>query len=194
MFVILWSKSMRKDSLKLYFIAIVPEEPVFSEVKAFKSEFKDRYNSKAALRSPPHITLHMPFKWNEEKEERLIKPLKQLAVEYQPFSLLLNDFGAFPPRVIYVNVDESKELDALQKDVKKLAKTSWHIHPPKGGLDRPFRPHMTIAFRDLKKSSFHEAWPEFKERKYSTTFEVKDICLLKHNGKSWDVLERIPLK
>ena len=185
---------MKKDNLKLYFIAIVPEEPVFSEIKVFKTEFKDRFNSKAALRSPPHITLHMPFKWKEEKEDRLIKPLGEMAGELKPFNLILNSFGAFPPRVIYVKVDESKELDALHKSVRNLAKASWHIYPPKGGQDRPFRPHMTAAFRDLKKADFQIAWQEFKERNYSAAFDVKDICLLKHNGKSWDVIERVTLQ
>ena len=40
-----------------------------------KQEFANRFNSKAALRSPPHITLHMPFKWKEEKEVKLIDVL-----------------------------------------------------------------------------------------------------------------------
>ncbi|MEN8248717.1 MAG: RNA 2',3'-cyclic phosphodiesterase [Bacteroidota bacterium] len=182
---------MKKDNLKLYFIAIVPNEPHFSELKAFKTEFKDRFNSKAALRSPPHITLHMPFKWNEEKEDRLIKTLNMLAEEHSPFDLILNDFGAFPPRVIFVKVGENDQLHKLQKAVQKVAKTSWHIYPKEP--QRPFRPHMTVAFRDLKKPAFHEAWSQFKDRKYSAQFEVFDICLLKHNGKSWDVLERVQL-
>ncbi|MBT8191301.1 MAG: 2'-5' RNA ligase family protein [Bacteroidia bacterium] len=184
---------MTKPKPKLYFIAIVPGEPVFSEILAFKTEFKDRFNSTAALRSPPHITLHMPFKWNQDKEDELIKPLCTLAGEQQSFKLSLHDFGAFPPRVIFVQVNENTELNKLQQVVQNIAKTKWHIHTPGSGTQRPFRPHMTIAFRDLKKSAFHGAWVEFKERRYVNTFEVKDLCLLKHNGKSWDVMERILL-
>lgn len=49
----------------LYFIALVLPSPLYEEVTRLKEYFRDRYNSKAALRSPPHITLHMPFKWKE---------------------------------------------------------------------------------------------------------------------------------
>jgi hypothetical protein len=52
---------MKRDSLRLYFIAHVPEEPVFADLMALKTAVRDLYGSKAALRSPPHITLHMPF-------------------------------------------------------------------------------------------------------------------------------------
>ena len=176
---------MKQDSLKLFFVAIVPEEPVYSEVLAFKSEVRDRFNSSAALRSPPHITLHMPFQWKEKKEEQLQGSLDELASRHQPFQLTLGDFGAFPPRVIYVHVKESYALITIQKEIHRNAAVNWHIYPQTNS--RPFTPHMTIAFRDLKKSIFREAWKEFGQRKYNAEFTIGDLCLLKHNGKSWDI-------
>ena len=59
--------------------------------------------------------------------------------------------------------------------------------------ERPFRPHMTIAFRDLKKPLFFEAKEEFEQKSLEEQFYVKDICLLKHNGSSWDVYRRYEL-
>ena len=182
---------MKRDALKLYFVAIVPEEPVYSEVLAFKSEFSDRFNSSAALRSPPHITLHMPFQWKEKKEEQLLSSLNKLAVLHQSFKITLTDFGAFPPRVIYINVIDCDALNIIQKEVGRNAATNWHIFPQPN--NRPFKPHMTIAFRDLKKPMFHEAWKEFEQRKYKAEFTVNDLCLLKHNGKSWEILHKLAL-
>jgi len=52
---------------ELYFIAIVPTSPLSEELLAWKQYFQEHYQSKAALNSPPHITLHMPFEWKEEK-------------------------------------------------------------------------------------------------------------------------------
>ena len=182
---------MRRDSLKLYFVAIVPEEPVYSEGLAFKTEIRDRFNSSAALRSPPHITLHMPFQWQEAKEELLVNSLDKLVILHKPFQVALEDFGAFIPRVIYIHVVESESLNMLQKEVSRNASINWHIYPKPDS--RPFMPHMTIAFRDLKKPKFFEAWQEFERRKYSAEFTVKDLCLLKHNGKTWDVLHRATL-
>jgi 2'-5' RNA ligase len=180
---------MKRDALKLYFVAIVPEEPVYSEVLAFKSEFSDRFNSSAALRSPPHITLHMPFQWKEKKEEQLLSSLDELAILQQPFNITLTDFGSFIPRVIYVNVVDCDALNIIQKEVGRNAANYWHIYPQPNS--RPFKPHLTIAFRDLKKPMFHEAWKEFEQRKYKAEFTVNDLCLLKHNGKSWDIFQKL---
>jgi 2'-5' RNA ligase len=172
-----------KNDKELYFIALVPDEPVYSEIWQLKEEIRDRFASKAALRSPPHITLHMPFKWPSKKEALLGSTLQAVAEEQEPFIITLNKFGAFEPRVIYVGVEESAELTGLQKTIATQAAAVWHIYPMSGG--RPFRPHMTIAFRDLKKPKFYEAWQEFKERPYQNTMPVRKICLLKHNGKHW---------
>ena len=176
---------MKRDSLKLYFVAIVPEEPVYSEVLAFKAEIRDRFNSSAALRSPAHITLHMPFQWKAEKEELLLDSLNNLASLHQSFQLSLVNFAAFPPRVIYIHVIDSEALNTVQKEVHRNAATNWHIYPQPNS--RPFKPHMTIAFRDLKRQMFHEAWQDFEQREYKAEFTVGDLCLLKHNGKSWDI-------
>lgn len=182
---------MKRDSLRLYFVAIVPEEPVYSAVLALKSEFRDRFNSSAALRSPPHITLHMPFQWREEKQEQLLISLDKIAKSQQQFKIALEDFGCFQPRVIYVNVEDCESLNMAQKEVSRNAATNWHIYPRSDS--RPFRPHMTIAFRDLKKPKFFEAWKEFESRKYSAEFTVSNLCLLKHNGKTWEVYHRASL-
>ena len=64
----------------------------------------------------------------------------------------LHGFGSFPPRVIFVHVDASPELMALQKSVRRHCRT--HL-----GLlhsdyqDLPFHPHITVGFRDLKRRS-----------------------------------------
>lgn len=64
-----------------YFIAIIPPSPIESDVLALKNFFKEKYNSKASLNSPPHITLHMPFLWKEKKEEELNDALRSFAIE-----------------------------------------------------------------------------------------------------------------
>ena len=54
--------------LQKYFIALVPPEPLLSEIQRVKQQIFDDYGTKGALRSPGHITLHMPFSWEEEKK------------------------------------------------------------------------------------------------------------------------------
>ena len=57
-------------------------------------------------------------------------------------------------------------------------------------LDYPYHPHMTVAFRDLKKELFTLAWDEFESKQYAPSFEVNTITLLKHDGKEWKQLKQ----
>ena len=82
-------------SVKLYFIGIIPPHDSYNEACKLKHYFKEHYNSKASLNSPPHITLHMPFQWKEEKENDLIQKLQEFSSDVKCFNLQLSDFGRF---------------------------------------------------------------------------------------------------
>lgn len=172
-----------KKGDKRYFIAIIPPEPLASEITALKQEFVERFNSKASLRSPAHITLHMPFQWKEAKEERIFKVLAQ-TTNFDSFTVELNGFGAFPPRTIFIQPQESAELEQMNMELLQATKRQLNLFHAVhiGG----FHPHITVAFRDLRKPLFHEAWKEFKQRQFKASFEVNSFWLLKHNGKSWE--------
>ncbi|UII27995.1 RNA 2',3'-cyclic phosphodiesterase [Fulvivirga maritima] len=177
----------------LYFIALIPPSPIKEDAQQWKEYFSDNYNSKAALKSPPHITLHMPFKWKEEKENRIIEALEQLASTSQKFELEMDGFGAFEPRVIYMALNKPEGLSLLYKNLQSVMKRELNIFNA-DYKNRGYHPHLTVAFRDLKKAKFMEAWPEFKDKKYNANFQVSDFHLLKHNGKHWDVYQAFDLK
>jgi 2'-5' RNA ligase len=179
----------KNDKRIQYFIAVIPPSPFFDEALKIKQYFQERYNSKGALKSPPHITLHMPFKWKEEKEKVLIKKLEEFAGKFSPLEIAFNGFNCFPPRVIYIETKESVQLTHLQKELMRFCKQELGLHNA-NYKDRPFRPHLTVAFRDLKKADFREAWEEFKEKKFEGSFAVDAIVLLKHNGKQWEVFRQ----
>jgi 2'-5' RNA ligase len=178
---------------KQYFLAIIPPAPVFDQALGLKNYFKQRYNSKASLNSPPHITLHMPFRWKEDKEQELINTLNNFETGLKPFELQLLNFASFPPRVIYIDVVESHDLISLQKKLLRFCKRELNLFNA-DYKDQPFHPHLTLAFRDLKKSVFGEAWEEFKSKPFSATFSIDKFDLLKHNGKVWEPLAGISLK
>lgn len=177
----------------LYFIAIVPPEPVYGEALTLKNQFKDQYHSKAALNSPPHITLHMPFAWKESKEAALINSLEAFSMTQYSFELRLNNFSAFEPRVIFIDVIKNERLEALQKQLKRFCKVELNLFNA-DYKERAYHPHLTLAFRDLKKPEFYKAWEEFKEKKFEAAVEVTSIFLLKHDGKEWKIVKQLPLK
>ena len=118
---------VKTEHRKQYFVAIIPPSPVYEEALALKEYFKEKYGSKAALSSPPHVTLHMPFFWREAKEERLISALQQFARKCDPLKVCLDNFSVFPPRVIFIGVAESDALENLQKRLHRFFKQELDI-------------------------------------------------------------------
>ena len=177
---------MELQRKSLYFIAVLPSSPILEEIGELKHYFKDQYQSKASLNSPPHITLHMPFEWKEEKEARLLNTLTAFSKNQTSLFLQLENFGCFEPRVIFINVIKNPLLDLMQKELHQLFKKELNLFNAQY-RDLPFHPHVTLAFRDLKKPMFYKAWEEFRGKKFEHSFKADRICLLKHGGKAWQV-------
>jgi 2'-5' RNA ligase len=174
----------------LYFIAVVPPEDIREEVTELKKYVAATYGSKHALKSPPHITLHMPFKFKDRKYEQLEAFLQSMVKNQPTFSIQLQGFSYFEPRVVFVDMLQSEALESLQATISKEIRQLNILNSQYKG--RPFHPHMTIAFRDLKKQAFYEARNDFSQKEYSRNFEVEEICLLKHDGQQWNIHQRIP--
>ena len=180
-----------KPSANLYFIALLPPVEVAEEVTEIKQFFARNYNSRAALKSPPHVTLQPPFAWEVDRLETLRESLAEFTQWQAPIPLILSGFGAFPPRVIYVNVFKTPELMQVQAALETF------LHQRFASIaNQPsrhaFSPHMTVAFRDLKKRDFHQAWPQFKERSSERKFTVSELTLLCHDGRHWNLDTQFP--
>jgi len=182
-----------EDKSKQYFIALIPPSPIYDDALAMKNHFKEQYNSKASLNSPPHITLHMPFRWKEQKETELIEGFKAFVKNFNPVKVCLDNFDAFPPKVIFINVVKSELLDHLQKSIQRFCKKELNLFNA-NYREQPFHPHVTLAFRDLKKPNFLKAWAEFRNKEYKAEFIADKIALLKHNGKIWEVFKEFNLE
>jgi 2'-5' RNA ligase len=163
-----------------YLIAIIPPEPIAGEIYKLKEYFRDHYQSKASLNSPAHITMHMPFDWDETKEQQLFEALPLV----QPFDVELRNFGCFEPRVIFIDVVKTEALSSSQARLHEFCKARFNLFNA-NYQDHPFHPHVTIAFRDLKRELFASAWDEFKVKSYYSRFECTRLSLLKHDGKNW---------
>ena len=172
-------------SESLYFIAIIPPKPIQEEITVFKQLIADRFGSKHALNAPPHITLHMPFKWREKKLVRLKDVMQQLNKNFKPFEIVLDGFDFFEPRVVFVNVIENSQLQSLQSNVVKTCRKQLKIVNA-NYKDQAFHPHITVGFRDLKKQRFYEAKDVFEKKTFKASFKVHGISLLVHNEGSWN--------
>jgi 2'-5' RNA ligase len=176
--------------LQKYFIAIVPKEPLILEIHELKTSISENYKTKGALRSPGHITLHMPFSWEEEKEEKLVGCLTNFEFKTE-FQISLCGFSSFEPRVVFIDVTPEEKLIDLQKQLVQHVKLNLQLFNQSDNM-RGFHPHITIAFRDLKKPMYYKLWEDLKSKPFEKQFTCQSICLLKHMGNHWEVYKEFP--
>lgn len=165
-----------------YFLAIVLPEPAFSFYESIKADLRQRYGLKGALRSPAHITLHMPFEWPDHKLDQLMAAFT--AFEHPTtFEIELRDFGFFEPRVVFGAVILTDMLEKLQKKVVYTAKTKCGLLNEAENW-RGFHPHVTVAFRDLKKAQFYTLKQEFETKQANFIMPYTGFSLMKLE-KTW---------
>lgn len=168
-----------KPEPKLYFLAILPSHAIQQEVTAFKQTARERFGSGHALRSPPHVTLIPPFR-SARTDFTWLQPF---ARTQPPFSVRLQNFGRFGNRVIFVRVEPNPALSACQARLAQFCLDQFGVQPGA----RPFQPHLTVAFRDLQRSVFADAWAYFAVQFYERQFTADAVTLLKHTGQGWAI-------
>ncbi|MCJ8282223.1 MAG: 2'-5' RNA ligase family protein [Rivularia sp. ALOHA_DT_140] len=174
--------------MSLYFIALLPPQEIQDYATQIKQYFADNYDSKHAFKSPPHITLQPPFEWSSVKLIELEECLQNFARGRNPISITLDGYNAFFPRVIYIDVFQGSDLINLQFELMVYLENNLGI-VDEVGKSRGFTPHMTVAFKDLKKSKFKVAWKEFENKQLHFEFNASQLTLLKHEDKKWNIIQ-----
>ena len=174
----------------LFFIALLPPEDLQREITAFKNHIADTWGVRHALKSPPHITLQPPFVWPENELASLKKCLVDFAAHQTPFSIDIQNFGAFPPRVIFVKPLKNRFLGQIFQNLSTVLKRDLSFDDPRNR--RPFYPHITIAHRDLAERDFPEVWAFFQEKVFERKFETDTLTLLRNVQGKWEIEAQFP--
>ena len=175
-------------SKSLYFTAIIPPDPLKNHIQELKFHIAKNYTTRKSLNSPPHITLIPPFQLAIHDEIQIMNQLEKFAKTVHTFMITIDGFGSFKPNVIYLKVETSESLKQLHKQIYETFPTD---DKPKEKA-KSFSPHVTLAFRDLSPPMFQKAWKYYASKPFRASFDAENICLLKHNGKSWDILAAFP--
>ena len=179
----------------MYFIAVIPPQEIRDAITEFKNDIFKRFQSKAALRIIPHITLKAPFRVSASDGEDVLQWFQKCSVSVSPFQQELGNFGSFRNGrnpVIFVKPVMNQYLHQLQKEVVQNFIDRYSTEQVMRS-ERDFHPHITIGYRDLKFSMFKQAWREYRLKQYSATFEVNDFHLLQHNGSMWNSISNFYL-
>ncbi len=173
--------------MNMYFIAVVLPEHLNERIIKLKTMMLDKFDCKVGLKSPAHITLVPPFWLEEGFEQELLQDTRIAVKDITPFSISTNNFSAFKPRTIFIDVAPNINLNNLKKTTDQYfgAKETYKVKIDK----RPFHPHITIATRDLHKKAFFEAWPLFENKTFQEEWLLNGLSVLRHNRRNWDVIE-----
>ncbi|MDO8966432.1 2'-5' RNA ligase family protein [Algoriphagus sp.] len=175
--------------IQKYFLALVPPESIIEKVQEMKFLIRDQFGVKYALKSPPHITVKMPFNYNEAKEGRLIEKLNEYLKDRRPFPIQVSGVGNFGKRVVYLNILKSPQLENFQEGIKHFCKRELHLVDELS--DRNYHPHMTVAFKDIKPIHFSEVLLLVKKLSFETEFSALDLVLLKRINGEWVLFRKI---
>jgi 2'-5' RNA ligase len=174
-----------------YFIAWVPTGAVQREAQEIKRILQEKYGVKYALKSPAHVTVKMPFLWNGRKEEELIRKLGNFFSHYECFPLILKGFSHFRQRVIFIKVLPQRRLETLQEELGRFCKLNLKLDAELS--DQVFKPHMTLAYNDLKKRDFEGCFEYVKSLTFDRLVQVDEFALLKKVEGKWEVVTFLKL-
>ena len=169
--------------IQKYFLAIVPPEPIFSKSEEIKKEIKQKFNLKYALKSPSHITLKMPFSFNEAKEDYLSLRVSKFLEDQKNFTVKISGIGSFSRRVIFQQVITNQSLTSFQLDIKNFCKRELHLVEELS--DRNYHPHLTLAFKDLTPLKFEGVINLCNELQFEAEFVVDRLYLVKRTEGQW---------
>lgn len=172
----------------LFFVAICLPEPTAGEVRKLQQDAATHFQSRAALRSPAHITLVPPFSTSEDRIEVIAQAIGNVASTQKPYEIALDGFGHFGNRVIFLKVNSQADMG---QQAAVLLKVLQDIDLPLKTEDRAFHPHVTIAFKDLRRQYFEDAYSYFKGIQFSHHFTARDYTLLKREEGRWCAIRSI---
>ena len=176
----------------LYLIALLLPDAISKSVRDLQIEIRDRFGCQKAMRISPHVTLEAPFRLPEMAESELLSTLVRFFSQQNKFELELKNFGTFRNNTVFIEVASNLSLLEIQRALGQTLRDEMDAK-----WNKPFyagyTPHVTIANRDVTPELHSEIWKVFKNRKFFARFTVREICLLKHDGQRWSILNQFLL-
>ena len=131
-----------------------------------------------------HITLkYFNILLNDKQVKKIEEVLEDFCKTHKKAKLKLKGIGHFDNRVIFIDVEPSKEMNLLYKDLVKelerLKGISWHEYEKEN-----IHFHFTLAEKDIE-SKFREIFSYAKKENPEFELELDNICILKKPKDKW---------
>lgn len=174
-----------------WFIALLPPQAIQDQATAVIEDLTARYQTRTA-KAPPHITLVPPFERAANAMGPVRRSLADFAQQQVPFPVMLDGFGAFPPRVLFIDVVRSRsELLTELPQLFRLKAALEECLVEQCGLPRDkhpwFSPHLTVASRKLDRAKFKTIWAELASQNFDATWQASALTLLRYEQQRWHI-------
>ncbi|MEK7482455.1 MAG: RNA 2',3'-cyclic phosphodiesterase [Patescibacteria group bacterium] len=192
-----------KTAMKRLFMAINLPENIKNELAENINEISDlfpegmgREVATWVRKDNLHITLLFIGDTRDEDIPAVLELVNEVAKKHSPFEIQLERicYGPdkkIPPRLIWLELAENKQLSAMTNELKERAGERGLLRKFE---DRPFSPHITLA--RIKEWQWRKIEPEERpdiDRDISLSFKVESIDLmesvLKRGGAEYTVLK-----
>lgn len=171
-------------------IVIYSDHVLAKKVRKLQKNISKATGSRSCLKLwKPHFTIGSAVKVSEKELKGLYGDIKEAISHFKAFKIRIRNYdfmddwtgGKLPghtPYVIYLKVILNNKLLRLAKIVKEKVtdkRTVWYKQP------WPYKPHVTLAYKDLSKKGFIKEKETFKHKKFSGEDLVDHIILAKEN-------------
>jgi 2'-5' RNA ligase len=174
----IFDHQLKEGMLMYYGIATFPQKRVQDLVNSFRKRYDPHY----AL-IPPHITLKEKFELPDDKLEKTVANLEQIAKEMKAFKVRFHKVSHFHPtsNTIYLAIDNEKPLVELHNKIESV------FEPTESPYD--FIPHLTIG-QKMSEEELHDVYGSLRMRKFDLETLVDRFHLLYQleNG-SWSIYQ-----
>ena len=178
---------MLEIKLSEYLLIIEPDEQTKAKVLGFKQQFSI-LGCKNSSNSIPHLTISN-FISHPNIEEQIVGRIGNFLSDFSPLHILLNGFGTFSDKTIFVKLDNADYLI----DMVSRFNNRFYSYLKCGKNLKPgfsLRPHVTIA-RQMTQDQHKLLWPQWKDKFFTHSFNVSRLKLMK---REIDLINLKPLQ
>jgi len=162
-----------------FWVGIVLPNKTCKKLFRIEKEISEKYKTYYSLKSRIGLHLTLTYQGNikEGNLEKIEKAVNEISETTKSFEVEIKGIRRFcKNRFIYAKIIKSKELNDLYKKLFCRLSEFGKIRPL-----RIFKPHITLAYKDITEENFNEAFKEFKDKKISYEFKVNKLYLAKSN-------------
>lgn len=176
------------ENTQLKLLAIVLPEPAYSWIVEQQNFIATTWGPSRALRTPPHLTLIEPLALSDDQITIVDSLCSTAAATQDIFHISVSGYGAFIPRVVFMNPILPPELLLFQAEMRNKIR---ELMPEvlKKYQDRAFHPHITLAHRDVHPDQFKLMWKHYEHLHLNLEFRVEKFHALGHRTDGW-VIEK----